>query len=131
MSRAAGTVALAFVAVWLVAPLLYIGPAQEAAEVILVWVVSAVAICLLIAAIVLLGVALALGESRPVWLRFMRLARGVATVLGCGLVFVGLLHYRDTEPQGEVRRLVLGLSVLVGAALVHGWVNRADRRYTA
>ena len=35
---------------------------------------------------VLLGVALALGESRPVWLRFMRLARSVAAMLGCGLV---------------------------------------------
>src|SRR4029453_10919268 len=102
MSRAAGTVALAFVAAWVVAHLLYIGPVQEAAEMTLVWVVSAVAICLLIAAIVLLGVALVLGESRPVWLRFMRLARSVASVLGCGLVFVGGLHYRDTEPRGGV-----------------------------
>jgi hypothetical protein len=113
------------------AHLLYIGPVQEAAEVTPVWVVSAVAICLLIAAIVRLGVALALGESRPVWLRFMRLARDVATVLGCGLVFVGPVHHRDTEPQGEVRWLVLWLSVLVGAAAVHWWVNRADRRYAA
>ena len=67
MSRAAGTVALAFVAVWVIAHLLYIGPVQEAAEMTLVWVVSAVAISLLIAAIVLLGVALAVGESRPGW----------------------------------------------------------------
>jgi uncharacterized membrane protein len=131
MSRAAGTVALAFVAVWVIAHLLYIGPVQEAAEVTLVWVVTSVAICLLVAAIVLLGVALALGESRPVWLRFMRLARSVGTVLGCGLVVVGLLHYRDTEPQGEVRWLVLGLSVLVGAAIVHWWVQRTDRHHTA
>jgi hypothetical protein len=72
MSRAAGTVALAFVAVWVIAHLLYVGPLQEAAE-----------------------------------------------VLGGGLVVVGLLHYRDTEPQGEVRWLVLGLVVLVGAAIVH------------
>ena len=131
MSRAAGTVALAFVAVWVIAHLLYIGPVQEAAEMTLVWVVSAVAISLLIAAIVLLGVALAVGESRPGWLRFMRLARSVGTVLGCGLVVVGLLHYRDTEPQGEVRWLVMGLVVLVGAAIVHWWVNRADRRQAA
>ena len=131
MSRTAGTVALAFVAVWVIAHILNIGPVQEAAEMTLVWVVSAVAICLLVAAIVLLGVALALGESRPVWLRFMRLARSVGTVLGCGLVVVGLLHYRDTEPHGEVRWLVLGLVVLVGAAIVHWWVNRADRRRAA
>ena len=130
MSRAAGTVALAFVAVWVIAHVLYIGPVQEAAEVTLVWVVTSVAICLLMAAIVLLGVALALGESRPVWLRFMRLARSVGTVLGCALVVVGLLHYRDTEPQGELRWLVLGLSVLVGAAIVHWWVQRADQHHT-
>ena len=79
----------------------------------------------------LLGVAIALGESRAVWLCFMRLARNVATVLGSGLVVLGLLHYRDTEPHGEVQWLVLGLVALVGAAIVRWWLGRADRRLTA
>ena len=131
MRRTAATLALVFMGVWVIAHLLYIGPVQEAAEVTLLWVTGFVAICLLAAAIVLLGVALALGESRPVWLRFMRLARGVATVLGGGLVVLGLLHYRDTAPHGEVQWLVLGLAVLVGAAIVHWWLSRADRRRTA
>jgi hypothetical protein len=131
MNRTAATLALAFVGVWLIAHLLSIGPVQDAAETTLVWAAGFIAICLLLAAIVLVGVALALGESRPVWLRFMRLARGVSTVLGCGLVAVGLVHYRDTQPQGEVQWLALGLVVLVGAAIVHWWLSRAERRRTA
>jgi hypothetical protein len=131
MRQTAATLALVFVGVWVIAHILYIGPVQEAAEATLLWVTGFVAICLLAAAIVLLGVAIVLGESRPVWLRFMRLARSVATVLGSGLVVLGLLHYRDTEPHGEVQWLVLGLAVLVGAAIVHWWLSRADRRLTA
>ena len=131
MSRAAGTLALVFMAVWVIAHVLAIGPVQEAAEVTLIWVVGFVAICLLVAALVLLGVAMTLGESRPMWLRFMRLARSVATILGCGLVVIGLLHYRDTVPAGEVQWLVLGLGVLAGAGLVHWWLSRAERRRTA
>jgi hypothetical protein len=128
MSRAAGTLALAVMAVWVIAHILNIGPVQEAAEVTLVWVVGCLAICLLAAAIVLVGIGLVLGESRPVWLRFMRLARSVATVLGCGLVVMGLLHYRDTQ---QVQWLVLGLVVLAGAGVVHWSVSRADRRLIA
>ena len=131
MRHTAATLALVFVGVWVIAHILNIGPVQEAAEVTLLWATGFVAVCLLVAAIVLLGVALALGESRPVWLRFMRLAPSVATGLGCGLVVVGLLHYRDTEPHGEVHWLILGLALLVGAATVHWWLARADRRLTA
>jgi hypothetical protein len=131
MSRAAGTLALVVMAVWVIAHLLGIGPVEAAAEVTLVWVVGFVAICLLIAVVVLLGVAFVVGERRPVWLRFMRLARTVATILGCGIVVIGLLHYRDTLPPGEVQWLVLGLGVLVGAGLVHWWLSRVDRRSTA
>ena len=131
MSRAAGTLALVVMAVWVVAHVLAIRPVEAAAEVTLIWVVGFVAICLLVAALVLLGVAMVMGESRPVWLRFMRVARSVATILGCGLVVIGLLHYRDTEPRGEVQWLVLGLGVLVGAGLVHWWLSRADRRRIA
>src|SRR5258705_2531290 len=130
MRQIATTVILVFLGVWVIAHILYIGPVEEAVEVTLLWVTGFVAICLLAAAIVLLGVAIVLGESRPVWLRFMRLARSVATVLGSGLVVLGLLHYRDTG-RGEVQWLVLGVAVLVGAAIVHWWLSRADRRRTA
>jgi len=131
MSRAAGTVALVFMAVWVTAHVLAIGPVQKAAEVTLIWGVGFVAICLIVAALVLLGVAFVVGENRPVWLRFMRLARSVATVLGCGLVVIGLLHYRDTAPPGEVQWLVLGLGVLGGAGIVHWWLSRAERHRNA
>ncbi len=130
MRQIATTVILVFLGVWVIAHILYTGPVEEAVEVTLLWVTGFVAICLLAAAIVLLGVAIVLGESRPVWLRFMRLARSVATVLGSGLVVLGLLHYRDTG-RGEVQWLVLGVAVLVGAAIVHWWLSRADRRRTA
>jgi len=128
MSRAAGTLALIVMAVWVSAHVLGIGPVEEATEITLLWVVGFATICLLIAALVLLGVAMVMGESRPMWLRFMRLARSVATIIGCGLVVIGLLHYRDTEPRGEVQWLVLGLGVLVGAGLLHWWLGRADHR---
>lgn len=131
MTRAAGGVALVLVAVWVVAHLLYIGPVQDAAEATLVWVLGFAVACLVIAAMVLLFVGMMLGESRPVWLRFVRLARSVAAVVGSALVLVGLLHYRDTEPRGEVHWLLLGLAVLAGALVVHWWVVRAARRQAA
>jgi hypothetical protein len=131
MSRAAGSVALAVVAVWVVAHLLYIGPVQEAAEATLLWAIGFVAACLVVAALVLLAVGLTLGASRPAWLRFVRLARTAGLWTGSALVLIGLVHYRDTEPQGEIRWIVLGLAVLAGALLVHGWVVRAARRAAA
>jgi len=131
MSRAAGAVAAALVGVWVVAHLLYIGPVQEAAEATVVWILAFFVACLVIAAMVLLAVGLVLGESRPVWLRVVRLARSVAGVVGSALVLVGLLHYRDTEPNGEVHWLVLGLVVLAGALVVHWWVVRTIRRQAA
>jgi hypothetical protein len=131
MSRAAGTLALIVMAVWVSAHVLGIGPVEEATEVTLLWVVGFATIYLLVAALVLLGVAMVMGESRPMWLRFMRLARSVATIIGYGLVVIGLLHYRDTEPRGEVQWLVLGLGVLVGAGLVHWWLSRTERHRIA
>jgi hypothetical protein len=131
MTRAAGVVALALVAVWVVAHLLYIGPVRDAAEATLVWIFGFAAACLVIAALVLLGVGMMLGESRPVWLRFVQGTRSVAAVVGSALVLIGLLHYRDTEPHGEVHWLLLGLGVLVGALVVHWWVVRAVRRRAA
>ena len=131
MIQGLGVVALAVVAVWVVAHILYIGPVQEAAEATLVWVFGLGTASLVGAAMVLLGVAMAQGHSRPAWLRFVRIARNVATVVGCALILVGLVHYRDTEPQGEIYWVVLGLFVLVGAAVVHWWVLREIRRQTA
>ena len=131
MSRTLGGVALAIIGVWVVAHLLYIGPVQEAAEATLVWVVGLAAASLLGAAMVLLGVAMAQGGSRPAWLRFVRVARNVAAVVGCALILIGLLHYRETEPQGEIYWLVLGVLVLAGSGVVHWWVLRETRRQTA
>jgi hypothetical protein len=131
MTRAAGGVALVLVAVWVIAHLLYIGPVQDAAETTLVWVLGFVGACLVIAAMVLLGVGLMLGESRPVWLRFVRVARSVAAMVGSGLVLVGLLHYRDTAPRGEIHWLLLGVGVLAGALIVHWWLVRTARRQAA
>ena len=128
MNRSAGTIALVVVAVWVVAHLLSVGPVQEAAEATLLGVLGFGAACLVIAAMVLLGVGVVLGESRPIWLRFVRVARSTASAVGSGLVLVGLLHYRDTEPHGELHWLVLGVVVLAGALLVHWWVVRTTRR---
>ncbi|HEY2995335.1 MAG TPA: hypothetical protein VGM22_21185 [Methylomirabilota bacterium] len=131
MIRGLGVIALAIVAVWVVAHLLYIGPVQDAAETTLVWALGIAAASLVVAAMVLLAVALAIGSSRPAWVRFVRVARNVAAVVGCALILVGLLHYRDTEPRGEIHWVVFGLIVLAGAGVVHWWVVRAIRRQTA
>jgi len=131
MTRVAGSVAVAILAVWVIAHMLYTGPVQDAAEVTLVWGLGFAAACLVIAAMVLLGVGVTLGESRPVWLRFVRVARTTAAIVGGALVVVGLLHYRDTEPRGEIHWLVLGVVVLAGALVVHWWVVRAARRAAA
>jgi hypothetical protein len=131
MTRVAGSVLLALVGVWVVAHMLYIGPVQDAAEATMLWVIGFLVACLVIAAMVLLGVGLALSNSQPVWLRFVKVARRVGAIVGSGLVLVGLLHYRDTEPRGEAHWLLLGLGVLAGALVVHWWVVRTARRQTA
>jgi hypothetical protein len=131
MIRGVGVIAFAIVAVWVVAHVLYIGPVQDAAEITLVWVLGFATVSLVAAAIVLLAVAMAIGNSRPAWVRFVRVARNVAAVVGCALILVGLLHYRDTEPHGEIQWMVFGLCVLAGAGVVHWWVVRTVRRQTA
>lgn len=128
MGRLLALVAFAFVAVWVIAHILFLGPIQDAAEVTLTWVAGLLAASAVVAAITLLGLGLFLGRSRPAWLRFVGQARTAAAVVGCALIVVGLLHYRDTEPRGEVHWIVLGLAVLVGAAVVHWWVVRVQRR---
>jgi len=131
MTRGLGAIALAIVVVWLLAHLLYVGPVQDATEVGVLWVLGFATSSLVGAAIILLVVAMALGQTRPAWLRFVRGARNVAAVVGCALILVGLLHYRDTEPRGEIHWLVIGLVVLAGAGVVHLWLVRAIRRQAA
>jgi hypothetical protein len=124
-------VALAVGGGWVVAHLLYIGPVQDAAEAALLWVLGFGAACLVIAAIVLLGVGLTLSERRSAWLRFVRLARTSGAFVGSALALIDLLHYRDTGPHGEIHWLVLGIVVLAGTLIVHWWVMRVARRAAA
>jgi hypothetical protein len=129
MNRALGTLAAALVALWFVVHVLYVGPMETtAAEVTLVWVLGIAAVSLVVAAVVLLGVGRMQGPTRPAGLRFLRLARDATAVVGGALVLVGLLHYRDTQPRGDILWVVLGLVALVGAGLVHWSVVRAERR---
>jgi hypothetical protein len=37
---------------------------------------------------------------------------------------VGLIHYRDTAPRGEIHWLALGVVVLLGAGALHWWLAR-------
>lgn len=97
MSRIAGSVGFGLVAVRVVAHLLDLGRIRDAAE------------------------------ATVAWLRFVLAARTSATVVGCALVVVGLLHDRDTEPRGEAHWIVLGVVVLALAAPVHRRVVRARR----
>jgi hypothetical protein len=128
MGRVLSLVAFAVVVVWVIAHILVLGPVQDAAEVTITWTLAILAASAVVAAVTVLALGLVLGGSRPAWLRFVEQARTGAAVVGCALVVVGLLHYRDTEPRGEVHWIVLGLVVLVGAAVVHWWVVRVQRR---
>lgn len=128
MTRLLGWLAVILVIGWVVAHLLYLGPIRDAAETTLVSALWLIAISGLVAALSVLTFGLAAGRSRPAWLRFVSWTRSAATVVGCALIVVGLLHYRDTEPQGEIRWIVLGLAVLVGAGVVHWWVIRTQRQ---
>jgi len=90
-----------------------------------VWVAAAACV---VASLTVLAFGLMAGRSRPAWLRFVQSARSVAAVIGCGLIVVGLLHYRDTEPSGEIHWIILGLGILLGSGVVHLWVVRTHRR---
>ncbi len=129
MMRLAGTLLILLMIAWVIAHLLYLGPIREAAEVTVAWAAWLTAASALVAALTALGFGLLAGPSRPAWLRFVGIARTGAAVIGAGLVIVGLLHYRDTEPAGgDVRWIALGLAVLAGAGVVHWWIVRTQRR---
>lgn len=128
MARLAGSAAVLLVIAWVLAHLLALGPIREAAEVTLAWALGLAAASGVVAALAVLATGLAAGASRPAWLRFVRASRSGAAVVGAALVVVGLLHYRDTEPAGEIHWVVLGLVVLAGAGAVHWWVLRTERR---
>jgi hypothetical protein len=127
MARALGVVALLVVGVWLVAHLLWIGPVETAAQTTVLWALALLTGGVGIAAIVLLALALVTGGAQPAWLKFARGARNAAAVLGGALIVVGLVHYRDTEPRGEIHWVVLGMAVLAGAGVVHWWLARVTR----
>jgi hypothetical protein len=126
--RLAAWLGALLVAAWVVAHMLYLGPIRDATEVTLAWAFALTAVSAVVAAVAVLAFGLATAGSRPAWLRFVSGARSVAAVIGCALIVVGLLHYRDTEPQGDVRWIVVGLVVLAAAGAVHFWVVRTQRR---
>jgi hypothetical protein len=99
---------------------------------LLSWVAAALVIpgsspSSVVAALTVLAFGLATGRNRPAWLRFVGWARAGAAMVGCGLIVIGLLHYRDTEPHGEIHWVILGLAVLAGPGIVHWWVIRTQR----
>ena len=126
--RTVGVLAVGLVLVWVIAHVFYLGPVKDATETALVWTVWVAAAACVVASLTVLAFGLMAGRSRPAWLRFVQSARSVAAVIGCGLIVVGLLHYRDTEPSGEIHWLILGLGILLGSGVVHLWVVRTHRR---
>jgi len=128
MMRTVGVLAVSLVLVWVVAHVFYLGPVKDATEMALVYTVWVTVGACVVASLTVLAFGLMAGGSRPAWLRFVQSARTVAAVIGGGMIVVGLLHYRDTEPSGEIHWVVLGLGILLGSGVVHLWVVRTHRR---
>jgi hypothetical protein len=128
VGRLLGSIVVVLLIGWVIAHMLYLGPVREAAELTVAWIVWLAAASGLVAAVTVLAFGLLQGRSSPAWLRFVKVTRTAAALIGGAVVIVGLLHYRDTEPRGEVHWIVLGLAVLAGAAVVHWWVLRTQRR---
>ena len=128
MSRGVLSVVFGVIAVWIVAHLLAISPLQAAAESTLMWGLLIATGSVLVAAVAVLSVALVRGRTNLAWLRVVHFARALAAIMGCGLIVLGLLRYRDTAPQGEIHVVVAGLVVLLAAGLVHGWLVVTERR---
>jgi hypothetical protein len=128
MTRVVSAIGVGLVALWVVAHLLYLGPVQVAVQAALAWLAGLTAVSALIAGVTVLAWGLVQGRTTPTWLRFVGYARTVAIVLGSGLVIVGLLRYRDTEPKPDVAWIVAGVAILMAAMAVHLWLSAAARR---
>ncbi|MGH7391234.1 MAG: hypothetical protein ACREM3_17510 [Candidatus Rokuibacteriota bacterium] len=128
MTRAVGWICVSLVVVWVIAHLLYLGPVRDATQKTIAWAFSLAAASAVVAALAVLAFGLVEAGRQPAWLRFVAGARTAAAVIGAGLVVVGLLHYRDTEPRGDVRWILVGVAALLGAGLIHWWVTRTHRR---
>jgi hypothetical protein len=116
------------VIIWVLANLLYLGPIRDVMGTTLAWVVWIVGASGVVAALAVLAFGLVAVGSSPAWFSFVAGARSVAAIIGGALIVVGILHFRDTEPKGEILWIVLGLCVLVGSGVVHLWVLRTQRR---
>ena len=127
MSRALGILALGIVGFWLVAHLLWMGPLETAAETTAMFALGLLTGGVGVASIVILAIALVMGGPQPALLKFAHGARNASVVLGSALIIVGLIHYRNTEPRGEIHWVVLGTVVLLGSAVVHWWLRRVQR----
>jgi hypothetical protein len=125
----ASVLGVGLVALWVVAHLLYLGPVQAVTEAVMAWLAGLTALSAVIASVTLLGCGLIQGGTSSAWLRFVALARSVTAVVGAALVIVGLLHYRDTEPRGDLAWLAAGGAILAAALLVHAWLAVAERRH--
>jgi hypothetical protein len=128
VTRVLSVLGVGLVILWVVAHLLYLGPIQAATETLIAWLAGITAVSALIAGVTVLAWGVFQGSTSPAWLRFVGQARTIAAVIGSALVVVGLLHYRDTEPRGEIGWLVAGLVVLAAALAVHAWLAVTARR---
>ena len=127
MDRALGGLALGILGFWLVIHLMLMGRTDDTAETTAMFALGLVTGAVGVAAIAILPVGLALGGPSPALLKVADGARTAAAVLGCTLIIVGLVHYRSTEPHGEIHWVVLGMVVLLGSGVVHWWLGRVKR----
>ena len=127
MNHAVGVLALGVLGFWLAAHMLWMGPAEHEEETTTMFALGLLTGGVGVASIVTLAIALVLGGPQPTLLKFAQGARTAAAVLGCALTVVGLVHYRSTEPHGEIHWVVLGMGVLLAAGVVHWWLRRVRR----